>query len=175
MRFIEIYCDELGLWIFWATWLELSWTSVWSFVDKYWSIYTMVSYIHVSDYCQGESSISVSIGSCMYKVSLGVKSFQKFSLNRTMDECRMWRCQQEVPRNTGTEKTASPVPFTTPQLCTHRPGMKCVQANSCLFRAANHPCMNGCPSEKCHNRGPTQDPTSPRITTNVGQTIEEDQ
>ena len=35
--------------------------------------------------------------------------------------------------------------------------------------------MSGCPSDNYRNRGPTQDPTAPRITNNVRQNIEETQ
>ena len=54
-------------------------------------------------------------------------------------------------------------------------GVKCVQANACLFRAANLPCTSGSPSKNCRNWGPTRAPTAPRLTTNVIQKIKESQ
>ena len=80
-----------------------------------------------------------------------------------------------APRNMGTAVTPGPVPLTTPQCCTQRPGVKFVQANVCPCQAANIPCTSGCPSENFRNRGPTQAPTTPRLTTNVIKTITEDQ
>ena len=78
---------------------------------------------------------------------------------------------QGPPRNTGPSATTVPVLLTIPQCYTHRLGVKCVQANTCLCRSDNHPCTSARPSEKCRNRGPTRDPTAPRLTTNVIQTI----
>ena len=78
-----------------------------------------------------------------------------------------------APRNTGPAVNAIPVPLTTPQCCTHRTGVKCVHANTCPCRAANIPCTSGCPSENCHNWGPTRAPTVPRFKTNVSENIKE--
>ena len=63
--------------------------------------------------------------------------------NHTMDERRLQRRQRASPRNVGPAMTTGPVPLTTPQCCTHRPGVKCVQANARPFRAANPPCTSG--------------------------------
>ena len=79
------------------------------------------------------------------------------------------------PRNTGPAVTARPVYLIISQWCTRRPGVKCVQSNACPCRAANHPCTSGYPSENCRNRGPTQDPTEPRLTTNMSKNIDEAQ
>ena len=53
--------------------------------------------------------------------------------------------------------------------------MKCVQANTFPLRASNFTCTSGCSSENYRNRGPTQAPNAPRLTTNVSQAIEEAQ
>ena len=80
-----------------------------------------------------------------------------------------------VPRNMGPAVTASPVPLTTPHCCTHRPGVKCVQANAYLCRSKNCPYASGCPSENFRNRGLTRAPTAPRLITNVSENIKESQ
>ena len=67
------------------------------------------------------------------------------------------------------------VPLMTSQLCTHRLGVKCVQANACTCRAANYPCTSGYPSENYRNRGPTRALTVPTLTTNVRKNAEEAQ
>ena len=41
-------------------------------------------------------------------------------------------------------------PLMTTQCCTHRLGVKCVQANACTFRFSNFPCMSGCTSDILH-------------------------
>ena len=97
------------------------------------------------------------------------------SLNRTMAERRQRSRLQGPPRNTGTAVTAGPLPLTTPQCCTHRPGVKYVQANACPYRSANRLCTSGCPSENCRNRGSTQASTTPTLTTNESENVEEDQ
>ena len=75
----------------------------------------------------------------------------------------------------GTTVNNKPVPLMTPKCCTHRVGVKYVQANTCPCQAANFPCTCGCPSDNFHNQGPTQGPTAPRLTTNVSETIKEAQ
>ena len=80
-----------------------------------------------------------------------------------------------TPRNTGPVITAGPVPPSTPKFCTHRPGIKCVQANVYPCRSNNHPCTSGCPSENCQNRGPKRAPTTPRVATKVSKSIKEAQ
>ena len=62
-----------------------------------------------------------------------------------------------------------------PQCCTHRPGVNCVQANTCPCQADNCPCTSGFQSENCYNRGPIRAPTAPRLTTKVRQNIEKGQ
>ena len=57
----------------------------------------------------------------------------------------------------------------------HQPGVKCVQANTCPCWADNCPCTISFPSENCCNRVPMQEPTAPRLTTNVIQNTEEAQ
>ena len=47
----------------------------------------------------------------------------------------------------GTAATAGILPLTTPQSCTYRPGIKCVQANACPCQAANCPFTSGLSSE----------------------------
>ena len=94
---------------------------------------------------------------------------------RTMAERRLQCRLQERPRNAGPSKTAGPVPLTISQCCTHRPGVKCVQANACPFLAANCPCTSVCPSGNFRNRGPMYYPTAPRLTANVRQNIKEAQ
>ena len=86
-----------------------------------------------------------------------------------MSKRRLQSRLQGIQRNKGPVITAGPVSFTTTQCCTHRPRVKCVQANACPCRAAICPCKSGCPSENCHKRGPTRDPTAPRLTTNVSE------
>ena len=96
-------------------------------------------------------------------------------MNRTMAErCLQIRLQGGA-RNMGPSVTSVPVPLMTPQCCTHRLSVKCVQANACPCQTANRPCMSSCPSENCRNRGSTWGPTAPRLTTNVSETIEEAQ
>ena len=75
---------------------------------------------------------------------------------RTMAERCLRHRLQGITSNAGPSVTAGPVPLTTTQCCMHRPGVKCVQANTCLCRAANCPCMSGRPSEICRNQGPTR-------------------
>ena len=82
---------------------------------------------------------------------------------------------QGAPRNMGPAVTAGSVPLTRTQCCMHRPGVKCMQANGCPCQAANRPCTSGCPSENCHNQGPTRLPTAPTLTTNVIESVEESQ
>ena len=49
----------------------------------------------------------------------------------------------------------------------HRIGVKCVQVKACPCQADNHPSISVCPSEYCHNPGPTQYPIVPRLTTDI--------
>ena len=92
-----------------------------------------------------------------------------------MDERCLQLSLQGTPKNAGPVVTAGPVPLTIPQCCTHRPGVKRVQANACPCWAANCPCRSGCPLENCRNRGSTLSPTAPRFTTNAIQNIDEAQ
>ena len=48
-----------------------------------------------------------------------------------MSELHLWRRMWGPPRNTGPSITSRPVILTIPQWCTHRSGVKCVQANEC--------------------------------------------
>ena len=96
-------------------------------------------------------------------------------LNWAVDGRRLRRCMWGGTINTRPAVTAGPVPLTTTQCFTHRPGVKCVQSNTCPCRVANRPCTSGFQSEVFRNRGPTWDPTSPRLTTNVSKNIEEAQ
>ena len=50
--------------------------------------------------------------------------------NQTMAKRRQQSRLRGTPRNTGPAVTAIPVPLTTPQCYTYRPGVKCVQANA---------------------------------------------
>ena len=79
------------------------------------------------------------------------------------------------PKKHGACHDAGPVLLTSPQFCTHQPGIKCVHTNACLCRAANQPCTSGCPSENFRNWGLTRAPTSPRLTTNVSENTNEAQ
>ena len=83
--------------------------------------------------------------------------------------------QLASPRNMGPAVTAGPVPLTTPQCCTHRAGVKFVQAKACPCQSTNRPWTSGWPSDNFRNQGPTRAPTAPRFTTNVSKTIEEAQ
>ena len=94
---------------------------------------------------------------------------------RTMAEHRLRRRLLERPRNAGPSNTNGPVPISIPQCCAYRPGVKCVQANSCPCPAANFPCTSSSPSENCRNWGPTRAPTALRLKTNASQNIEEAQ
>ena len=89
------------------------------------------------------------------------------------------RCLQHSqigsPRNMGPAVTAGTLTLTTPQLCTHRPCLKWVQANACPCRSAICPCTSGYQSDNCHKQGPTRGPTAPRLATNVSETIKEAQ
>ena len=71
--------------------------------------------------------------------------------------------------------TSGPVPLTTPQCCTHCPGVKCVQANACPCRDANCPYTSSCPSDNFHNRGPTRAPTAPTLMIKVRKNTKGDQ
>ena len=75
----------------------------------------------------------------------------------------------------GPAPTDGPVTLMIPQWCTQRMGVKCVQANTCPFRATDCPCTSGCPSDNFRNQGPTRVPISLRLTTNVSDNIEEAQ
>ena len=88
------------------------------------------------------------------------------------DECHVRHCLQDGPRNAVPSVTAGPVPLTITQWCTHRTGVKFVQANECPFRADNCPCESGFTSENYHNRGHMWAPTASSLTTNVSQNIE---
>ena len=92
-----------------------------------------------------------------------------------MAERRQQSCLRGSPRNMGPAATAGSVPLTTPQWCTHRPGVKYVQANACPCRSTNHPCTSGFLSKNCRNQGPTRAPTAPTLTTYVRKNIEEAQ
>ena len=96
-------------------------------------------------------------------------------MNWTVAERRLQSRHRGAPRNMGRVVNAGPVPLSTPQCCTHHLGVKYVQANACPFWAANRPCTSGYPLDNCRNQVPTQGPTAPRLTTNVSETIEEDQ
>ena len=69
-----------------------------------------------------------------------------------MDERHLRRRLREVPRNVGHSTTAGSVPLTITQCCTHRQGVKCVKANTCLCQATNRPCTSSFPSENRRNR-----------------------
>ena len=92
-----------------------------------------------------------------------------------MAKRRRRRRLQGGPRNTGPTTTARPVPLMTPQCCTHWLGVKCVQADACLCRAANRPCMSGCSLENCFNWGPTWALTAAMLTINTSQITKESQ
>ena len=66
---------------------------------------------------------------------------QKISYVRTMAK----RLLIERPMKKGPSKTAGHVPLTMCQCCTHRLGVKYVQAKSCPFRAANYPYTSSFP------------------------------
>ena len=92
-----------------------------------------------------------------------------------MDEHRQRSRLRGGQETRGTTVTAGPAPLTTPQCCTHRPGVNCVQANACPCRAANRTYTSGCPLENFRNQGPTRAPTAPRLTANASKIIEEAQ
>ena len=92
------------------------------------------------------------------------------------------RCLIERPIKADPYGTDVHVPLIIRQCCTHRTGVKCVQAQACPCRATNCPCMSGCPSENFRNRGPTgtpppggkpRAPTDLRLMSNVNRNIEE--
>ena len=95
--------------------------------------------------------------------------------NQTMAKRPLQSRWRGGPINMGTARTTVTIPLTIPQCCTHQPGVKCVQANTCPCQAANRPCKSSLPSENCRNRGPTWASTAPRLTPNMSETIEESQ
>ena len=75
-----------------------------------------------------------------------------------------------------------PQPFSILRCYTHRPGMKCVLVQSCLFISANRVCTSGCPSVDFRSKVPTcspppggrpRVPNAPELTTNINQNIAE--
>ena len=92
-----------------------------------------------------------------------------------MAKLRLQHRLRGVPSNTGPAATTGPVPLTIPQCCMHRPGVKCVQANTCPCRSANFTCTSGRPSENCRNRGPTRAPTAPTLMIKVRKNTKGDQ
>ena len=69
------------------------------------------------------------------------------TLFRTMAERLLRHFLLDHPRNVGPVNTTIPVPLVILQCCTHRPGLKRVQANACLCQAANFPYTSSFPSE----------------------------